>query len=427
MHRGNTGGKPLSRAIFKGIQLTTQETEPCRTVRQRQETDPMNRTVAVFHMLPSGGGIRVARQFASGLSGRYDVQIHRPEGGVPLFRNQKISETVYPYPLWKKPAGAMRALAPVSLAIRLLSFRKVCRSIADSINDSADIALIHNAMPVAASPVLNYLKVPSLYFCYEYPRHIYEKQTVRRTTSRLADIALKPLEFLEKKIDAESTRSAHRIATLSTYMQGRIKSIYGRNSDVVPAGVDTGFFSPDPGVNRDDFVLSVGALWPFKGHETAIRILSLIPEKTRPSLRITADREFPGYSEYLRRLANELSVRLIITRGISNTELRYLYRSAQAVLCCQKLEPYGLVPLEAMACNTPVIARAEGGFIDNIIHGETGFLFDGTAESGAEMLAEVLDSSNSCSVMTQQAREFVTQKRNLQSGTQLLFNALELL
>jgi glycosyltransferase involved in cell wall biosynthesis len=282
-------------------------------------------------------------------------------------------------------------------------------------------------MPVAASPVLNYLKVPSLYFCYEYPRHIYEKQTVRRTSSRLADIALKPLEFLEKRVDAESTRNAHRIATLSTYMQGRIKSIYGRNSDVVPAGVDTGFFSPDPGVDRDDFVLSVGALWPFKGHETAIRILSLIPEITRPSLRITADREFPGYSEYLSRLADELSVRLIVTRGISNTELRDLYLSAQAVLCCQKLEPYGLVPLEAMACKTPVVASAEGGFIDNIIHGETGFLFDGTAESGAEMLAEVLNSRDSCNGMTQRAFDFVSRKRTLQSGIQLLIETLELL
>jgi glycosyltransferase involved in cell wall biosynthesis len=396
-------------------------------VRQRQETDPMNRTVAVFHMLPSGGGIRVAGQFASGLSGRYDVQIHRPEGGVPLCRNRKMSETVYPYPLWRKPTGAMRTLAPVSLVIRLLSFKKICRSIADNINSSADIALIHNAMPVAASPILNYLKVPSLYFCYEYPRHIYEKQTVRRTTSRLADIALKPLEFLEKRIDAKSTENTQRIATLSTYMQGRIQSIYGRNSDVVPAGVDTGFFSPDPSVDRNSFVLSVGALWPFKGHETAIRIVSLISEKTRPSLRIIADREFPGYSEYLCGLANELSVKLIVTRGISNTELRYLYLSAQAVLCCQKLEPYGLVPLEAMACNTPVIARAEGGFIDNIVHGETGFLFDGTADSGAEMLAKVLNSRDSCSNMTQRAFDFVSSKRTLQSGIQLLIEALELL
>jgi glycosyltransferase involved in cell wall biosynthesis len=387
----------------------------------------MKKTVAVFHMLPSGGGIKAARQFASGLSSRYRVQGHRPDGGVPLFGNRQMDETVYPYPLWKKPAGVAKAFAPVSLIVRLLSFRNVCKTIADNINNSADIALIHNAMPVAAAPVLNYLKIPSLYFCYEYPRHIYEKQTVRRTTSRLADIALKPLEILEKRIDARSTGDACRIATLSTYMQGRIQSIYGRNSDVVPAGIDTAFFSPDSHIKRDNTVLSVGALWPFKGHETAIRIVGLIPAETRPALRITADREFPGYSKYLSRLARELSVRLVITRGISNTELLYLYRSTQAVLCCQKQEPYGLVPLEAMACSTPVIVTAEGGFTDNVVHRETGFLFDGTAESGAEMLAELLDSSSSRSDMTQRACAFVSEKRNLQSGTQLLVNALELL
>ncbi len=384
----------------------------------------MKRRLAVFHMLPSGGGIRVAGQFARGLAGEYSLDVHRPRGSGSFTPSGNIRERVYPYPMWKRPSGLLRPVAPVFLAARLLSFRKVCRGIAESINRTADIALVHNTMPVAAPPVLEYLTVPSLYFCYEYPRHIYEKDIIRRTGSPAGELALKPLEALEKRMDISSAASADRIATFSSYMRKRIQDIYSRDSAVVPPGVDTEFFSPGAaGEARDKHVFSVGALWPFKGHETSIRILSLIPEGIRPQLIIAADREFPGHGDTLKAVAERLSVKISIRRGISNIELRELYRTAAAVLCCQRREPYGLVPLEAMACGTPVVAVSEGGFLDNIVHGETGYLFDGTPEQGALALSGVI--AGNTGNMTGGALDFVREKRNLMSGIHRLIEVIE--
>lgn len=383
--------------------------------------------IAVFHMLPSGGGIRATEQFATGLSEYFSIEIHRPAGGLPFRPGIDTPEIEYPYRSWKKPEGILRASGPVFLMSRLLSFKKVCLSAARRINASADAVVVHNTLPIAAPPILNFLDIPSLYFCYEYPRHIYESDIIRRTSSSLQYLALKPLEMLEKKIDRQAVADATGIAALSSYMKGRIEKIYKRDSAVIAPGVDTDFFSPDPGIPRKNFVLSVGALWPFKGHETVIRILGLIPAENRPALKITADREYPGYSEKLKSLSERLSVDVTINTQLSNRELRYLYQSARAVLCCQMKEPYGLVPLEAMACGTPVIAVEDGGFPDNIVHGETGFLFNGTAEAGAEMLAMLLNPANSRLInhTVEGARDFVFRERNLHSGIPDLVSLLE--
>lgn len=295
-------------------------------------------------------------------------------------------------------------------------------------DNSADIALVHNSMPVAAPPILQYLRIPSLYFCYEHPRHIYEKDIIQRTGKGITEMTLKPLSHLEKKIDMESAKAAFQVVTFSNYMQSNVLRIYNRDSKIVRPGVDSSFFTPKACDRKaDDYVLSVGALWPFKGHEDAIRILGCLHSEIRPSLVIVADREYPGYSSKLLSLAQSLSVKVVISKGITDEVLRDLYRKAHAVLCCQRREPYGLVPLEAMACGTPVIARDEGGFSDNIIHNRTGYLYSGKAEDGAKLLLQILTRPDSAACVISDAGKFIREERTVENGAIGLGEILEAL
>lgn len=372
-------------------------------------------------MLPSGGGIRVLREFTGHLAKEFDLTVHVPVGGSLQPAGSSIGEIVYPFPMWKKPSGFLRLTAPLFLIARLISFRKVCRGIADRISNSADVALVHNSMPVAAPPVLQYLSIPSVYFCFEHPRHLYENTIIRRTDSALAECALRPLGALEKRMDRQSAESATQIVTFSTYMQNNIERFYRRKAEIVRPGVNSKFFCPgDQPVDRGRYVLSVGALWKFKGHETVVRILGNVPAHMRPELKIIADREYPGYSAKLHSLADSLSVKISISKNVSEMSLREMYRKAQAVICCQRNEPYGLVPLESMACGTPVIAIQEGGFVDNITEGKTGFLFSGDPEEGAELLMNILKNPGAASTIGSNGILFTRKERTIVQGASRL-------
>jgi len=379
-------------------------------------------------MLPSGGGIRVVSQFLGELRNRFNWTLHLPEGAFELESDLERDFPLirYPFPSSRRLTGLRRLAAPILLPGKLNEFRKLCRTVAESINSSAELALVHNTLIIAAPPLLEFLEIPSVYFCFEYPRHVYEPDLVLRTGSKYSEVLLKPLVAMERRMDRSSVSSASVIVTLSSYMQDRVKQLYGRNSFVVRPGVDTDFYTPDrKQLTNGEYVLSVGALWPFKGHEHAVRSLALITENKRPSLVVTCDRELPGYAARLERLSNAMEVPLTILRGVSDTELRNLYRGASLVLCAQHREPYGLVPLEAMACGCPVIAVNEGGFPDNVTDNVNGFLIERDLSITSEAITCLMADRELSRRFVENGRSFVMTERSIPVATEELAAVLD--
>ena len=155
-----------------------------------------------------------------------------------------------------------------------------------------------------------------------------------------------------------------------------------RSIRVVPCGVDVDTFTVDgpvaerPG-NRPR-LLSVGRLVEWKGVDDIIRALHAIPKAELliaggPSAnRLRSDPEV----RRLRAIAEEWGVsrRVKFLGQVPHDELPPLMRSADAVVCVPWYEPFGIVPLEAMACGVPVVAAAVGGLVDTVIDGTTGVL-----------------------------------------------------
>ncbi|QHC28081.1 MULTISPECIES: glycosyltransferase [unclassified Streptomyces] len=151
--------------------------------------------------------------------------------------------------------------------------------------------------------------------------------------------------------------------------------------DVVPCGVDPDQFAPLPGTRPAGArrrLLAVGRLVPRKGFDRAIRALAGVPGA---ELLIAGGPEaelLRGDPEArrLRALAGEYGVadRLTLLGGVSRTRMPRLMAGADLVLSLPRYEPFGIVPLEAMACATPVLATAVGGQLDTVVDGSTGVL-----------------------------------------------------
>jgi type III pantothenate kinase len=149
---------------------------------------------------------------------------------------------------------------------------------------------------------------------------------------------------------------------------------------VVPCGVDLDLFTPDgpreerrPGLRR---LLSVGRLVRRKGIGNVIEALAQLPDTELVVAGGPPRAELEGDPEAvrLRGIAEELGVgdRLDLRGRVEREDLPALMRSADVVVCAPWYEPFGIVPLEAMASGVPVVASAVGGMIDSVVDGMTG-------------------------------------------------------
>jgi glycogen(starch) synthase len=139
-------------------------------------------------------------------------------------------------------------------------------------------------------------------------------------------------------------------------------------------------------------LLYVGRVVEQKGVETAVASLPLLPDGAQ--LRIVGEGDRPYLAE-LERLASELGVadRVIVDGSRPRAELIELYRGADAVVFpVQWSEPWGLVPLEAMALGRPVVATGRGGSGEYLHNGRNSLLFGaGDATGLADALRTLAD------------------------------------
>jgi D-inositol-3-phosphate glycosyltransferase len=146
---------------------------------------------------------------------------------------------------------------------------------------------------------------------------------------------------------------------------------------LVPSGVNTERFRPDgPAEPRSGRprVLSVGRLVERKGFEDLIRAMALVPSAECVIVGGQGDDE--PYAHRLRQLIHKVKVadRVWLAGAVAPADIPRWYRSADVLVTAPWYEPFGLTPLEAMACGVPVVATAVGGLTDTVVDGVTGDL-----------------------------------------------------
>jgi glycosyltransferase involved in cell wall biosynthesis len=202
--------------------------------------------------------------------------------------------------------------------------------------------------------------------------------TVKRRHQGDRDTSPSRRVALERRLAA---RADHIVATCTDEVFELLRmGADRRHVTVAPCGVDFERFRPDgPREPRDDGRLRIVAacrLVERKGIADVVRALAAVPEA---ELHVAGGPDAPALgadpeAQRLLALAAELGVgdRLVLRGRVSRADMPALLRSADLVVCAPWYEPFGIVPLEAMACGIAVVATAVGGQIDSVVHELTG-------------------------------------------------------
>lgn len=248
---------------------------------------------------------------------------------------------------------------------------------------SADAVVIsHHAFATAAVAAAG--PTPTIAYVHSPARWAWDENVRREEAASLPGrMALDMLSRLAIRTERSAAPTITTIVANSNAVAQRIRQHWHRESQVVHPPVNVDFYAPDAAEKREDFFLLAGRLVAYKRPDIAIRAAASAGVK----LVVAGDgRE----AAKCRKLAAGADITFL--GRVSNEELRSLYRRAKAMVMPGE-EDFGITPVEAMACGTPVIALGVGGALDSVIDGSTGML---VAPSGAaEVVTNFADTFTS--------------------------------
>lgn len=363
-----------------------------------------NMRIAVFHELPDGG----ARRAVNELSGRfkkkhqvdlYLVDVKENQKETVFFNNvffYKFTSSVWRGHDWKKKL--------YKDTIELFKLYNLHKNIAGDIEKKKYDLIFVNASRFTQAPfILKFLKSFKVFYCHDpYLRIAYEKiLDVPQNLDPLRNFYEKLNRYLRKIIDRRNIEKADLMIANSIYTKDNIRKVYKKNSHVCYLGVDVTFFQPKR-IKKDIDILFIGSLEPVDGYsllEGALKHMSLKPN---------------------------VKTLLIEKEWISDDiELRNIYRRSKVIVCLAYHEPFGLVPLEAMACEVPVIAVNEGGYKESVKNNTTGFLIPRNPKILAKKLELLLIRENIRSGMGSKGREDVLLNWTWQKSAERILLAFE--
>lgn len=223
---------------------------------------------------------------------------------------------------------------------------------------------------------------------------------------------LKPLINLLRKIDIRQAQRPDFIISNSKFVQNWVKQTYNRDSVVIHPPVSLEHFTFCDA--KDDYYVAIGRIVPYKRFDLVVEAFNQLDKK----LIVIGD------GDQLPKLKSIAKPNIQFTGYLDSAEVNKILSKAKAFIHIG-LEDFGIAPIEAQACGTPVIAYKAGGVLETVINGKTGILFNEQTpaslittidefENKAFNLSEIRNHAFTFSKERFEAeiREFVESKKN---------------
>lgn len=205
-------------------------------------------------------------------------------------------------------------------------------------------------------------------------------------------------KFPQRRLEIEDVivKEANHIIAECPQDREDLLYYYNANQDtisIIPCGFDPHEFYPiDKSLARmtlglplnQRIILQLGRIVPRKGIDTVIRSLKIINTQIDSPvslLVVGGESDIPNEEKtpeiaHLQKVAKMEHVedQVIFTGRRGRDQLKYYYNAADVFVTTPWYEPFGITPLEAMACGVPVVGTNVGGIKFSVLHGKTGFL-----------------------------------------------------
>lgn len=195
--------------------------------------------------------------------------------------------------------------------------------------------------------------------------------------------------FLSRWIENHAYNTADGVIAVSEQMKTDVVEAYGINPEkvtVIHNGIDPNFYQPtfdnnlllEYGINPEiPFVLFVGRITRQKGISQLISAAKYFNKNCQIVLCAGApdtDEIAKETEELIEELKSEREGVILISEMLPREKIKVLYSHARVFACPSLYEPFGIINLEALSCETPVVGSAVGGIPEIITEGETGYL-----------------------------------------------------
>lgn len=359
--------------------------------------------IAFFHeLLPYSGARKTVEEYGKILNKNHKIDLYYVDQEKDE-KVEKLFNKVYFFQFKeKKWSGGNWRLKLYKDTLELAKLYLLHKKIGKIINERKyDFVFVNPSKFTQAPFILRFLKEKSVYYCQEPLRIIYdEKISKLENLSTLKKLYEKINREKRKHIDLSNVNKTNLILCNSEFSKKNIKAAYGLKAFVCYLGVNTSFFKPESLKKQTD-LLFIGDKSEIEGYDLLKKTLKLFKKSPKVKMLLGEDRILTD--EQLVKEYNKTKITLVLSRN----------------------EPFGLIPIESMACGVPVVALNEGGLRESVVNGETGYLVGANERKIKNKIGLLLENEILRKKISKNSRNWILEKFTWEKSAERFMNIIK--